>query len=108
MLYQWWHEHKEMLKIHWKPKNHFIFYLIIFTSGVICSCIVFSILSNKMNGTKGRRSPMSLDNFLQVRDEYPVLSPYYDGMDSGGGVNRARKSKPSRGKSRPEGILIEY
>lgn len=98
VLYAWWREYKEMLKIQWKPKNHFIFYLIIFISGVICSCIVFSILSSKTS----RRHPMTLDNFLQVRDEYPVLSPYYDGMDSGGGVNRVRKSKP-RAKSKPEG-----
>lgn len=103
MLYGWWHEHKEMLKVEWRPKKHFIFYLIIFTSGVICSCIVFIILNNKVNVTKTHRHPMTLDNFLQVRDEYPVLSPYYDGMDSGGGVNRVRKSKASRGKSKPEG-----
>lgn len=103
MLYCWWHEHKEMLKIQWKPKNPFIFYLIIFTSGVICSYIMFSLLSNKVNGTKSHRHPMTLDNVLQVRDEFPVLSPYYDGLDSGGGVNRVRKSKTTRGKSKPEG-----
>ncbi len=47
---------------------------------------------------------MTYENFLQVRDEFSVLSPYYDGMDSGGGVNRVRKSKAARGKSKPEGI----
>lgn len=103
-LNHWWHDHKEMLKIQWKPKSSFIFYLVVFTSGVICSCIVFSILSNRGNGMK--RHSMSFDNFLQVRDEFPVLSPYYDGMDSGGGVNRVRKSKTTRGKSKPEGKFI--
>lgn len=107
MLYDLWQEHKKMLKIEWKPKNHLIFYLIIFTSGVICSFIVFSILSSKVNVSKSRRHTMTLDNFLQVRDEYPVLSPYYDGMDSGGGVNRVRKSKSSRGKSKPEGTQLQ-
>lgn len=45
---------------------------------------------------------MTYENLLQVRDEYPVLSPYYDGMDSGGGVHRAKR-KSTRGKSKPEG-----
>lgn len=96
-----------MLKIEWTPKSTFIFYLIIFTSGVICSCIVFSILSRKDGALK--KHSMTFDNFLQVRDEFPVLSPYYDGMDSGGGVNRVRKSKSSRGKTKPEGSLqVEF
>lgn len=61
------------------------------------------MLSYKVNGTKGHRHAMTLDNVLQVRDEFPVLSPYYDGLDSGGGVNRVRKSK--RGKNKPEGSI---
>lgn len=99
-----WHELITMVKFQWKPKNHFVYYFIIFTSGVICSFIVFSIMSSKATVTKSRRNPMTFENFLQVRDEYPVLSPYYDGMDSGGGVERVRKSKASRGKTKPEGI----
>lgn len=104
MFSRLWHELMAMVKIYCKPKNNLIYYLIIFASGVICSCIVFSILSNKENAIKNPRHPMTLDNFLQVRDEFSVLSPYYDGMDSGGGVHRVKKSKSSRGKSKPEGM----
>lgn len=104
MFCRLWHELIAMFKIHCKPKNNLIYYLIIFTSGVICSCIVFSILSNKENVIKNPRHPMTLDNFLQVRDDFSILSPYYDGMDIEGGVNRVRKSKTSRGKSKPEGM----
>lgn len=59
-----------------RPKLHLIYYFIIFASGVLFSCIMFFMLHRYPKQLAMHNLPT--DNYLQVRDEFHVLSPYAD------------------------------
>lgn len=80
----------------WKSKLQLIYYLIIFVSGIFFSFLFFFVLS---------RSPKQLNlrhnlpeaNYLQVRDEFPVVSPYAAGPEFAYQPSKKTKSKNSEG-----------
>lgn len=83
----------------WKPKLHLIYYFIIFASGVLFSVIMFVMLHRYPKQLQFHNLPA--DNYLQVRDEFQVLSVYADEYEP----LEFRSRKKSKEKKNSDGNL---
>lgn len=82
----------------WKPKLHLIFYLIVFLSGIFFS-FLFIVIQNRGPQPKQINLHHNLPeaNYLQVRDEFPMVSPYAAPDDIAYEPSKKTKSKNTEG-----------